>query len=472
MSIDVSKILQPGNIAQPGGAQRALISDLQLLTPQAYNQYTEKYGNEAFFMWLATYAGMEEVKNRDFFWFESRGKLMVAVTNKDAVVAPAAGATVTVSIAAADYFTSTQTPLRAGETVRIASSDIEGEILAVNTTTPNAFTCTIRPKQSSQAFVSAGVANLLAGEVLIFGGATDVGEASDSIAPLVHLDIKYENSITELRETYTATDLAEMTEVFYNGGVSGTAGGAAQAGTSYFTYKQLVKTNQRFLNNMDSKLMRGKKVTNTGLAGSNSVGTDGFIKQISDRGVTVQYTPGALDIAKLHEITRVLDVNGGTKDALWLQDIYQRQQFSDGIFKEFPAGAWVWGSNENSQEARINYGVQSIMIDGYKFDVKKYMEFNTEFTTGKAPANDAYRNYGIICPMGSTRDSRGNTYKNITVMYQNPPKGGTIGNGIRVWQHGGGSLNPTNGKMIDNVEMIAYRGVRVVAANQFVQVVG
>jgi hypothetical protein len=113
MSIDVSKILQPGNIAQPGGAQRALISDLQLLTPQAYNQYTEKYGNEAFFMWLATYAGMEEVKNRDFFWFESRGKLMVAVTNKDAVVAPAAGATVTVSIAAADYFTSTQTPLRA-----------------------------------------------------------------------------------------------------------------------------------------------------------------------------------------------------------------------------------------------------------------------------------------------------------------------------------------------------------------------
>jgi hypothetical protein len=286
------------------------------------------------------------------------------------------------------------------------------------------------------------------------------------------LDIKYENSITELRETYTATDLAEMTEVFYNGGVSGAAGGAAQAGTSYFTYKQLVKTNQRFLNNMDSKLMRGKKVTNTGLAGSNSVGTDGFIKQISDRGVTVQYTPGALDIAKLHEITRVLDVNGGTKDALWLQDIYQRQQFSDGIFKEFPAGAWVWGSNENSQEARINYGVQSIMIDGYKFDVKKYMEFNTEFTTGKAPANDAYRNYGIICPMGSTRDSRGNTYKNITVMYQNPPKGGTIGNGIRVWQHGGGSLNPTNGKMIDNVEMIAYRGVRVVAANQFVQVVG
>jgi len=49
-----------------------------------------------------------------------------------------------------------------------------------------------------------------------------------------------------------------------------------------------------------------------------------------------------------------------------------------------------------------------------------------------------------------------------------PVKGGTIGsNGIRVWSHGGGSSNPTNGKMEDKVEMIAYRGARVAAANQF-----
>jgi len=54
------------------------------------------------------------------------------------------------------------------------------------------------------------------------------------------------------------------------------------------------------------------------------------------------------------------------------------------------------------------------------------------------------------------------------VMSQNPPKGGTIGNGIRVWQWGGASLNPTTGTMNDNVEMITYRGTRVAAANQFV----
>ena len=55
-------------------------------------------------------------------------------------------------------------------------------------------------------------------------------------------------------------------------------------------------------------------------------------------------------------------------------------------------------------------------------------------------------------------------------MYQAPPKGGTTGNGIRVWQWGGASLNPTTGKMNDNVEMITYRGSRVVAASQFINV--
>lgn len=472
MSIPVSNILQPGAIANPGGTNRALIVDAQLLTPQFYKQYVEKYGDESFFTWLSTYAGMEEVKNRDFFWFENRGRLQVAVTNLSQVNAPAAGATVTLSIAAADYFTSTETPLRAGETVYIASSNIEGEILTVNETTPSSFTFTVRPKRSTDAFVSAGSANLLAGEILIFGGLTDVGEASGSRDALVHLDKKYENSITEFREEYKATDLAEMAQVFYDSGVLGSAlPGAAQAGTNYFTYKQLVKTVQRFQNNINAKLMRGKRVTNSGLSTTTSVGTDGMVEQLTSNGAPlVGYTAGALDIAKLHEITRIMDVNGAVKDCIWLQDIFQRQNFSDGIFKEFPAGAWIWGKNENSEEARINYGVQSIMIDGYKFDVKKEVSFNTEVTTGKSPANDFFRNYGVICPMGEARDGRGNKYKNVSVMFQQPQGGGTVGNGIRVWQWGGGSLNPTDGTLRDNISMVTYRGLRVVAANQFLQV--
>ena len=201
--------------------------------------------------------------------------------------------------------------------------------------------------------------------------------------------------------------------------------------------------------------MRGDIQNNTSI-NATSVGTKGFISQITSGGESVTYTPGTLDIAKLHEITRIMDVNGCANENMWLQDIYQRQNFSDGLFKEYPAGAYVWGSNEKSEEAAINYGVDTLKIDGYMFKVKKYKQFNTEMTTGLTPVNDYFRNFGIICPQGEARDAKDVTkaYKNITVMYQAPPKGGTVGNAIRVWQWGGASQNPTTGTMTDNIETI------------------
>ena len=115
--IPTSNILQPGVITQSGGVDRQIISGLQLLTPQYYNKYVQKYGNEVydyFFQWLATFGGMEKVKNRNFFWFESRGKNQIAVTNLNAVNNPAAGATVTVNIPATDIYNGPETPLRFG----------------------------------------------------------------------------------------------------------------------------------------------------------------------------------------------------------------------------------------------------------------------------------------------------------------------------------------------------------------------
>jgi hypothetical protein len=68
------------------------------------------------------------------------------------------------------------------------------------------------------------------------------------------------------------------------------------------------------------------------------------------------------------------------------------------------------------------------------------------------------------------RDARNsaNVYKNVQVMFQNPGKGGVTKNGIRVWQHGGGSVNATNGTMEDVISQITYRGTRVCAAQQFI----
>jgi len=471
--IPTSNILQPGNISIVGGVTRALVSDLQLLTPQAYKEYVEKYGNEDFTWWLKTYGGTEQVLNRDYFWFENRGKLMTGVQGATDVAATA-GATITVVLAAGYHYNSgTQAPIRAKETVRVASTNVEGEILAITGTTASAWTFTVRPKISTESLASEGSGNFLASDALLFGGYMDVGEASTSIAPMIQLDEKYTNTITEMRETWSATDLAELTDVYYTGGFSGSVpAGGNQAGYSLYTKKGLVKSNTRFKNDVEFKLMFGNIVNNTGLTSTTSVGSEGIIPKILADGETVGYTPGNLDIAKLHEITRVMDVNGCANQAMWMQDIYQNQNFSDGLFAAYPAGAFVWGSAEKSQEASMTYGTRQLYIDGYMFSTKKYKQFDPEYVYGVTPLQARFRNYGFIYPMGETRDARDVTksYKNVTIMTQPLPRGGTIGNDIRIWQHGGSSENPTNGTMNDNIEFYSLMGSRVVAANQFVNV--
>lgn len=471
--IPTSNILQPGNISVSGGANRTLVSNLQLLTPQFMPQFVEKYGAENFTWWLSTYGGMEEVKNRNYFWFESRSKLQIGIQLASNATGATAGATVTCTLAAGFHYNSgTQTPLRVGETIYIASTNVGAEILAIPDTTPNAFQFTLRPKISTQSLASAGQAStLLATDVLIFGGRVDVGEASGTNVPQVYLTERYDNNITEIHDTWSATDLGEMTDVFITSGVSGSPiSGAAQAGTSYFTYMGLTKASQRFVNNVERKLMFGDIVNNTGLGTDTSVGTEGFFSKIIADGETVGKTAGNIDIAYLHTLTRVMDVNGCTKQNLWFSDIFDNQAFSDGIFAQFPAGAFVWGQGEKSEEASVAYGFKVIDIDGYRFQKSKYRNLNTEAYTGLTPATDYFRNSSFICPLGETPDAKtpSRVYKNITVMMQQPPKGGSVGNGIRVWNWGGGSTNPSDGTLRDNIEMACYRGMRVVAANQFI----
>lgn len=471
--IPTSNILQPGNISIVGGVTRSLVSDLQLLTPQYYKNYVEKYGNEDFTWWLSTYGGTEQVLNREYFWFENRGKLITAIQTQGDVAA-SAGATITLTLDAGYHYNSgTQAPIRAKETVRVASTNVEGEILAITGTTAYGWTFTVRPKISTESLASSGSANFLSSDALLFGGYMDVGEASTSIAPMIQLDEKYTNTITEMRETWTATDLAEATDVYYTGGFSGDMpAGGGQAGYSLFTKKGLIKANIRFKDQVELKLMRGNIVNNSGLTSTTSVGSEGIIPKILADGETVGYTPGGIDIPKLHQITRIMDVNGCANMGMWMQDIFQNQDFSDGLFAAFPAGSWVWGQNERSEEAMINYGCKAVDIDGYRLMLKKYKLFNSEYMTGVTPEKDRFRDYGFIFPMGETRDAKDVTksYKNITVMTQPVPQGGSIGNNIRVWQHGGASQNPTNGTMNDNVELYTLRGTRVVAANQFVNV--
>jgi len=459
------------NVKHPGGVStavgRQLMSDLQIINPKVYPYFVDKYGSENYTAFLSTYAGMEEVKGQKFSHFESKGKNQFAVTVSTLITAPAAGATVSLTITAGDVQGGVS-PLRVGETVRVASSGIEGKVLTV----PTATTATIRPLKSTQAFVSAGSANLLANDVILLMGNTEAGERSTKIAAQVPLDEEIVNYVTQIREDWEASDLAEMEEVYYKFNTGGF--GIAQAGQSAFTYKGLVRANERFLSNIDFKLMKGDLQTNTGL-NAGTQGTQGLIPAARLRSGVVGYTPGSMALADIHTITRTMDVNGSPVQNHWLQDIYQRQEFNDELFTTYSAGGFVWGQGIRSEEASVAYGFQGLFIDGYMFQIKKHSSFNTEVVYGKsvAVAGDELKNFGIIIPQGRVRDARtSQTMNNLTVMYQQPRPGGTIANGIKVWEYGANSPQATTPVLEHGVSMVTYRGLRAAAINQFVLVEG
>jgi hypothetical protein len=458
-----------------------LIATQQMLAPHYWKEYVQNFGPQNFTTWLSTFGGMELVEGRDFFHIEDAGKLMSAVTNKTAVVAPAVGATVTVTIAVNEHYDSgTKSPIRVGETVRIASSGIEGKVLTVDKTTPSAHFMTIRPLKSTQAFVSAGSANLLANEILKLGSNTEAGEASSNIFAQIPIDVKVSNTTTEIRDDWTATDRAEMEQVWYdyqNDGGFGSAG-IARGKQGAFTYKGLVKANQRFLNNVDFKLQFGGVQTNTGL-NAGTVGTKGFVPEIVSRGNTVTYSLGNLNIAKLHAITAQMLVNGNPQQNQWLMDIFQRQEFDDTLFAQYPAGAFVWGSASASEAASVAYGFDSFKIDNFMLQLGLNASFNTEVTHGKTPDTDQYRNFGMIIPQGGVMTKYGNggsvmsgKLKNLQVMYQQPLGGGTIHNGVKVWEFGGNAEVNQTGTLDHTVSMVTYKAVRAAGLQQFFTVSG
>lgn len=475
-----------GNIGSPSvvslpAANYELISDLQLLAPHYWKQFVEKFGPQNYTMWLSTFGGMELVEGREFFHFEDTGKLMVAVTNKTAVVAPAAGATVTVAIDTDDHFDSgTMSPIRAGETAKVASSGIEGKVLSVNKTVPNAHTMQIRPLRSDQAFVSAGSPNLLADDIIKLMSNTEAGEASTNINPQMPIDERITNTTTEIRDDWNATDRAEMEQIYYDYEPDGGFGsaGIARGKQGAYTYRGLVLANRRFLNNVDFKVLFGGVQTNTGL-NAGTVGTKGLVPEIVARGNAVTYSLGNLGLPKLHAITAQMDVNGNPTQNQWLMDIFQRQEIDDTLFAQYPAGAFVWGSGSASEEASVAYGFDNFKIDGYMLQLRKYSPFNTEVVYGKTPNTDQYRNFGIILPQGTVNTKYNNgvqtksgKLKNVQVMYQEPRGGGTIANGVKVWQYGGAAPENLTATMQDTVSMITYRAIRAAGLQQFFTVSG
>ena len=437
-------------------ANRALLNNLNIFDRSFEKNLVRIYGAENYaIVQMALGNSVMEAKsdNRQFYHYEKRG-LHQAVTVNAAIVAPAAGAAVTVTLGTGSYYSSgTQSPVRVGEVVRIMTSGIEGQVTAVNKSVANAHTATITPLRAADAFVSAGSANLLAGEYLLLRGAVNVGEQStvlDGISPLLD---KITNTTTEHRDDFTITDRAdiEKNEVDFGNG------------QFYYYYLAMDDMNKRYMNQAFFKIMEGVAVDNLS---NGTVGTTGVIPRVSAAGSTIQYSASTgPTIANIHTLTRTLNFYGGAGEYHFLQDIYQRQAVNDLLFGSYNNGAIRYASVGGSEEASVSYGFNSFSIDGYTFHFFLNNMFSPEAVYQINPGAQVpeKRNYGLLIPQKINNDAKtGKQFPSFQIVFQEV-------NGQRVLTTETGMLAPANKTTTANktITMLSYPGVRTFAANQY-----
>ena len=440
-------VLQPGNV-QLSGVTRSFMSDLSILKPQYYPQFIEKYGSQNYAQLLEALGMKATVPSREYFHFESRGKLHSAVQlDGGALDNVAAGAAVNVAIAAA-YVNGGRSPLRVGEVVENAATGVQYKITAVASATA----CTVKPLDATiDANTDLG-ANSTA--YLLFRGITEAGEASSKFNTLTGLTEKKIFNTTEIREDFTISDRAKIEELYFE-----------VNGQSYYTYKGLDEAVRRFMNNKEFKLMFGKPSTDAQIG---STGITGLVPQIEANGQTHQWNAVAgFTIADFHSIARLADFNGGASEYHFLMDSYLRSRIDDALFDKYTAGAIQWASVGGSQDVAVKYGFDSIKVGGVTFHLKKYLPFNAEAVYGVAPGTEYYKEFGILIPMKEGRDAQtGDKLPSLRIVYNEVEPGKEV----KVWETGALAKVPTSDKMELNVHHMAYCGIQVFAANQYIAV--
>jgi len=450
---------------------RALLNDLNIFDRSFEKNLVRKYGAENYaIVQMALGNSVMEAKsdNRLFYHFEKRG-LHQAVSVKAAVVAPAAGADVTVTIGSSSASTfandpsyyNSALPLRPGEVVRIMTSGVEGQVVSVSTGS-YPLSAVIRPLVSTQAFVSAGSANLLASDFLMLRGAVNIGEGSTVLNGMSPILDKIENTTTEHRDDFTITDRAsiEKNEVDFGNG------------NFYYYYLAQDDMNRRYMNNAFFKIMEGVAVNNI----TGTVGTTGVIPRVAAGGSTIQYTAGQFggvsgtDMSNMQTITRALNFYGGSGEYHFLQDIYQRQEVNNLLFGKYANGAISYGSVGGSQEAAASYGFSSFMIDGYTFHFFLNNMFSPEavYHINPGALTPEKRNYGLLIPQKINSDAKtGKQFPSFQIVFQEV-------NGQRILTTETGMLAPQNKTTTASktLSMLSFPGVRVFAANQYAIVEG
>lgn len=441
MALTNPSAINPTAVVQ--SADRGLLSTLDLITPNFYEKYVDKYKwwND-YYMITTTLAGKEVFSpNQEFKHVEpANRRAPYVLVDTVSTETPANGAAVTVTIDSSFVFNNAS-PLRVGEIVEIANGTgaaigVQGQIISVASDTQ----CVVKPLLTSQAFALAeGESNLL------FRGRA-VGEASDIGGSLQRQDITVTGLCTEVREDYTTTDRSLAERVFPENSVGA------------YSYRGIATADQRFMDAREAKHMFGVQSNNSGVSETSK----GLIPTIIDGGIAVSYS--TFDATALDNIAKGLDKEVGAMEYHWLMDTNQMIAVQNFIQNKYQNGAILYGSFNGNAEIAVKQGFSSYTIHGRTFHMKKYMGFNAGAQYGVSSSK--WDDNGILIPMDTQRDAAtGESVNSFGLRYQ-------LYNGQRFYKFDTGGLAkvPTSGKMELTISHIAKEGLQVFGANRFARI--
>lgn len=437
-------VLQPAGVSQ-SSVNRSFISDLNLIKPQAYDKFIDKYGAQNYVGILDMLGNSATVASREFFHFESRGKLHSSAVVGTITGGATAGSAVTINVTSAST-NNAKSPLRVGEVIENAKTGVQYKITSVT----DVDTCVASPLKASVQ-PDADIAN---GDTLLWRGLVDIGEGSSQGANIDNLIEKLSFTTTEIREDFKITDRAKMEELHFDFG----------DGTGLYTRKGMDDANRRFLNNREFKLMFGSAADNI----SGTVGTTGLVPYISANGQAHDWDADTnFDIADFQELARKADFFGGASEYHFLMDSYLRSRVDDALFAKYQNGAIVWANVGGSQDVAVKYGFDSVKVSGVTFHMKKYLPFNPEAVYGQTVSNNIYKDYGILIPMKDGRDAKtGDKIPSLRVVSNELSAGQTV----KAWETGGLAKIPTSSEAVLNVHLLSYCGLQVFGVNQYMKV--
>ncbi len=437
----------PASFSLPSVTRYGLINSLNVINVTAFGEIVRKFGFVPY-LGLNELAGNEEKsENKQVRWYEEHGRAMSFVTASGTVTG-SAGATITVTVGAGNYWASGTLSMPSnGMIFRSSQTGVLSRVSNVNRATPNAHTFQLTPINSANA------ASVTAGDELLNMGFFQVGPASDITETQIPTVDRYSNYNTQLRWDTTLDDLAMMERVEFS--VNGSH--------AWFTFQQQKDELRQYLQR-EYDLMNSTQANNLPYQ---EEGMDGILAQVAANGQTLNYSQFGTQTV-LAQVDRMLSAVGapGEYDVLAAKLPFQDMQNS--IANEINNGAIIYAEGTPQADGYdIKRNFKSIEMYGRKLNMTNYQIFDEQFLFG-ASGTGVQSNLALWVPRGKT-DTLGQDQKTQVVVPRMQMTYQTVGgtNKWHMWQSGGFAENPNGTIANKSWHNIAYFGIKLYGAVQY-----